>query len=136
MDLPLGIVRWLLSLCLWSAQGAGPDRPEGTCATGLAEFWGAYVLLVTVIPDVEERCCVLLTSGPLILSVLEHLGVELPLGVVGLAGEFVPKVCSGHWLSIIQIYNFCVNSTMEKMKVKERQKLLILKIKVKNSIWL
>ena len=28
---------------------------------------------------------------------LEHLGVELPLGVVGLAAEFVPKVCSGHW---------------------------------------
>ena len=25
---------------------------------------------------------------------LEHLGVELPLGVVGLV---VPKVCSGHW---------------------------------------
>ena len=28
---------------------------------------------------------------------LEHLGVELPLGVVGLAVEFAPKVCSGHW---------------------------------------
>jgi hypothetical protein len=25
------------------------------------------------------------------------LGVELPLGVVGLAAEFVPKVCSGRW---------------------------------------
>ena len=29
------------------------------------------------------------------LGVLECLGVELPLGVVGLAAEFVPKVCSG-----------------------------------------
>ena len=34
---------------------------------------------------------------PLILGVLELLGLELPLGVVGLAVEFVPKVCSGHW---------------------------------------
>ena len=32
------------------------------------------------------------SSSPLILGVLEHLGVELPLGVVGLAAEFVPKV--------------------------------------------
>ena len=29
---------------------------------------------------------------------LEHLGVELLLGVVGLAAEFAPKVCSGHRL--------------------------------------
>ena len=28
---------------------------------------------------------------------LECLGVELSLGVVGLAVEFAPKVCSGHW---------------------------------------
>jgi hypothetical protein len=27
---------------------------------------------------------------------LEHLGVEFPLGVVGLAAEFRPKVCSGY----------------------------------------
>jgi hypothetical protein len=33
---------------------------------------------------------------PLILGVLELLEVELPLGVVGLAVEFVLKVCSGH----------------------------------------
>jgi hypothetical protein len=33
----------------------------------------------------------------MILSVLECLGVGLPLGVVGLA-EFVPKVCLGHRL--------------------------------------
>ena len=32
----------------------------------------------------------------MILGVLECLGVELPLGVVGLAVEFVPKVCSEH----------------------------------------
>jgi hypothetical protein len=28
--------------------------------------------------------------------VLEHLGVELPLGVVGLAAQFVPNVYSRH----------------------------------------
>ena len=32
-----------------------------------------------------------------VLGVLEHLGVELILGVVELAAEFTPKVCSGHW---------------------------------------
>ena len=31
-----------------------------------------------------------------ILVVLECLGVELPLDVVGLAAEFLPNVCSGH----------------------------------------
>ena len=32
----------------------------------------------------------------MILGVSELLGVKLPLGVVGLAVEVVPKVCSGH----------------------------------------
>lgn len=31
----------------------------------------------------------------MIMGVLECLGVGLSLGVVGLAGEFGPKVCSG-----------------------------------------
>ena len=33
---------------------------------------------------------------PMALGVLEHLGVELPLGVMGLVTEFPPKVCSRH----------------------------------------
>lgn len=37
------------------------------------------------------------SCDPVILGVLEHLGVELLLGFVGLAVEFGPKVCSGHW---------------------------------------
>ena len=41
------------------------------------------------------RCCVLLASDSMILGMLECLKVELPLGVVGLAAEFGPKVCSG-----------------------------------------
>jgi hypothetical protein len=36
-------------------------------------------------PGVGDKCCVLLTSDPLILVMLECLGVELSLGVVGLA---------------------------------------------------
>jgi hypothetical protein len=35
---------------------------------------------------------------PVILGVLEHLRVELSLGVVGLAVEFTPKFCSGQLL--------------------------------------
>ena len=31
---------------------------------------------------------------------LEHLGVKLPLGVVGLGVEPVPEVCSGHRLRL------------------------------------
>ena len=37
-------------------------------------------------------CCVLLTSDPKILGMLEHLGVETPLGTMGLSVEFAPKV--------------------------------------------
>lgn len=29
---------------------------------------------------------------------LGHLGVELPLGIMGLVAELAPKVCSGHRL--------------------------------------
>jgi hypothetical protein len=32
----------------------------------------------------------------MILGVLEHLGVDLPLGVVGLTEELTPKVCTRH----------------------------------------
>lgn len=33
-----------------------------------------------------------------VLEVLELLGVDLPLGVVGLAMVFESKFCLGHWL--------------------------------------
>ena len=88
VELPLGI-----------DQGLGPDRPKGTHATGLVEFLCASVSEVPVTPGVGDRCCVLLTSNPLILGALEHLRVEVPLDVVGLAAEFEPKFCSGHWPS-------------------------------------
>ena len=45
-----------------------------------------------VIPGVSD----LLGASSVVLSVSEHLGVELLLGVVGVDGEPVPGVCSGH----------------------------------------
>ena len=88
---------------LWSfhprcAQGPGPDRPEGTSVSGMVEFLHAWVPLVPIIHGVGDRCFVLFTFDPLILGTLEHLRLRLPLGVVGMAVEFAPKVCSGHWL--------------------------------------
>ena len=38
------------------------------------------------------------TTSPMILGISELLGVQLPLGVVGLGAELAPKVCSGYWL--------------------------------------
>ena len=46
---------------------------------------------------------------PMILGVLEHLGVELPLGVVGLGAKLMPKVCSGYQLRQIR-RNLCHRS--------------------------
>ena len=37
-------------------------------------------------------------TSPVILGMLEHLGVDLPLGIMGPGAEPVPKVCSGHML--------------------------------------
>ena len=37
---------------------------------------------------------------PVVLGMLERLGVELLLGVVGLAVAFTPVVCSGHRLRL------------------------------------
>jgi hypothetical protein len=34
----------------------------------------------------------------MIMGVLEHLGVQHPLGVVWLGAELAPEIYSGHWL--------------------------------------
>jgi hypothetical protein len=41
---------------------------------------------------VLEQLCVLLTTDPKIMGILEVLGVEPPLEAVRLATEFIPKV--------------------------------------------
>ena len=93
VELPLAVgvaSEFAPKICSWR----WPARQEGACATGLVEFLHAWVPLVLVTPTVGDSCCVFLPCDPLILGQLEHLGVELPLGVLGLAVEFVPKVCS------------------------------------------
>ena len=47
-----------------SAQGTGPDRPEGTCVTGLVEFLRVLVPLVPVTSGVGTD---VVSSSPLIL---------------------------------------------------------------------
>jgi hypothetical protein len=78
-------------------------RSVGTCATGQADHWSGRVpgCLGPAGPYYSwcwSRDFSFLTSDPMILSVLECLGVELPLGVVGYAVAFELKVCSGYQL--------------------------------------
>ena len=85
---------WLQSSCPRSAQDTGLDQKD-LC------HWSGRVpqCLGPAGPSYFQccgRCCILLTSDPMILGVLDHLRVELPLGVVGLTAEFVSKVCLGH----------------------------------------
>jgi hypothetical protein len=59
--------------------------------------WGVPVSLYPRVPSYYRcwgRCCGLLTCDP---GYVKAPGVKLPLGVVGLGVEPVPKVCSGHW---------------------------------------
>ena len=63
---------WLQSLHPRSAQGTGTDRPEGTLATGVVEFLGAWVLLVSVTSGVGAD----FVSSSMIPGVLA-LGVDL-----------------------------------------------------------
>ena len=60
------------NLCHWSGSVPAFLDPTGP---SYSQCWDSY--------------CVLLTSDPMILGVLELLGVELPLGVVGLAKLFI-----------------------------------------------
>ena len=85
VELPLGVV------------GLGAElghrlRLEETCATGQA---GVPASLNPKGPSYSwcwGRCCGLL---PIILDMLEHLGVELPLDAVGLGTELVLRASYG-----------------------------------------
>ena len=87
---------WLWSLLKFVPKvcSGHRSRQEGTHATGRAVtgclgptgpsyFW------------CWGRCCVLINFDAMILGMIEHLGVDLPLGVVGLAEELV-------WFKVIQ----------------------------------
>ena len=75
-----------------SAQGTGSDWKETMPLAGWG-FLHSWILLVPVTPSVVAN---VVASSPMILGMLEYLEVELPLGVVGLGTELMPKVCSGH----------------------------------------
>lgn len=73
-------------------------RPEGTHAiswlgvpVSLDWGWGrgGCGRVFPVTPSVGAD---VVASSPMILDVLEHLGLELPLSVVGLGTELAPKV--------------------------------------------
>jgi hypothetical protein len=70
-------------------------KPEGTCDTGWA---GVPVFLAPTGPVSSSVGGDVVGSLPVILGILENLGVELFLDVVGLGEELALKVCSGHWL--------------------------------------
>jgi hypothetical protein len=63
---------WLQSLHPRSAQGTGTDRPEGTLATGVVEFLGAWVLLVAVTLGVVTD----VSSSPLILFIISCFSMK------------------------------------------------------------
>lgn len=64
--------------------------PEGTSAPGWARILRPYILGYLVTPTVGADAM----ASPVILCISKLLRVGLPLGVMGLSGEQVPKFCS------------------------------------------
>lgn len=70
-----------------SAQGTGSDPKDPMSLPG-------QELLCPWIPGVTSGIgAVVVASSLLILGMLEHLGIGLPLGVLGKDAEPVPKFC-------------------------------------------
>lgn len=62
--------------------------------------WGflhPWILRDPVTQGVEAD---VVSSSLVVLHVLEHLGVGLPVSVVGMGAEPVPMVCSEHWFRV------------------------------------
>jgi hypothetical protein len=55
----------------------------------------------------------------MVLGVLDPLGVDLLLGAVGLAAEFVPRFCSGRWLRLHSPLISYIGSLKNKTKIME-----------------
>ena len=67
--------------------------PRSQAASGTLRYW------------CDKAPRILRSCGP---GMLEHQGVELPLGVMVL--EFAPKVCPEHWL---RLEGTCANVRVE-----------------------
>ena len=85
-------MHWVQSQGPRSAHGTGSDwmKPVPLARWGFLCLWIPWV---SVTAGVGQN---VVASSPVILGVLENLRVELPLGVLGLGVELVPKICSGH----------------------------------------
>ena len=92
VELPLGIVGLATEFVLreLAQTGRNPYHWPGGVPGCLGSAGPSYF-------QCWGRCCVLLTSDPMILGALEHLGVDLPLNVVGLSARVrahSPGVCN------------------------------------------
>lgn len=70
-------------------------RPVRICATG----WVGVPMSLDLASPSFFCCCVRADNvgpSPMILGMLEYLGIELLLDVVGLGEELEPKFCSGN----------------------------------------
>ena len=73
------------------ATGENQEEPVPPAGQGFLHSW---MLRVPVTLGIEAD----VVASPMILGVTEHLGIELPLGFVGLVAELLFKVCLGNWL--------------------------------------
>ena len=109
VELPLGVVGLAAEIGPKFCSGH-QARLEGTGATDQAGYLHSWIQLVPVTPGGVGTD--VMSSSPLILlflGALEFLGVELCLGVVGLAAEISPRSARLEVLNFISFYfaHFC-----------------------------
>jgi hypothetical protein len=75
-------------------------RPKGICALAGQGCLHPWILGVPVTQDLGAD---VVASSPVILGLLEHLGVKLSLGVVGLGAETSPKFSLYLFLTLLNI---------------------------------
>lgn len=75
-----------------SASGTGPDLKLPVPLAG-REFFCPWILGEPITQGVQAF---FVASSPVIFGFVEHLGVKLLLGLVGLSAKPAPKVCAGH----------------------------------------
>jgi hypothetical protein len=106
----LSLVLPVLSISDCPSCGPGCVRtPQSSAVSVFLWFWNPVILNSWVSQSSRESSClwtlrswcdqvpgILGSWDPVVLGMLEHLRVELLLGVGGLAANLAPKVCSGH----------------------------------------